>query len=48
MGGTMEQSSCEISGEPCAVKVASTVRRGAVGNTSYVVRWPPTLPPFPQ
>ncbi len=31
-------------GEPCALKGASTVRRGAVGNVpAMVTRWPPTL-----
>lgn len=33
-----------FTGEPCAVKVASTVRGGAVGKVPVMVtRWPPTL-----
>ena len=41
----MDQRYEVFTGEPGAMKVASPVRRGAVGKVpARVTRWPPTLP----
>jgi len=41
----MARKLLEVAGEPCAVKIASTVRRGADGKVSVMItRWLPTLP----